>query len=133
MYLHIQLLLHYLGYSHAVVNCFLFAGSTVGEIVNLMSVDVQKLADSPMFLQVLWSSPIQISLAMFFLWTTLGPSIIAGVVVLLTLIPTNILILRTVKKLQVKQMKLKDRRVKLMSEILSGMKVSCHFGTLCLA
>ena len=109
----------------------LLPDSTVGEIVNLMSVDAQKLADSPMFLQILWSSPIQISLAMFFLWTTLGPSILAGVALLLTLIPTNIFILRRVKKLQVKQMKLKDRRVKLMSEILAGMKVNFRHYVLC--
>ena len=52
-----------------------------------------------------------------------GPSVLAGLGVLVVLIPVNCLILNKSKWLQTKQMKEKDERVKLMNEILSGIKV----------
>lgn len=42
--------------------------STVGEIVNLMSVDAQRFMDLMTFLNMLWSAPLQIFLALYFLW-----------------------------------------------------------------
>lgn len=46
--------------------------STVGEIVNLMSVDAQRFMDLTTYLNMLWSAPLQIALALIFLWQTLG-------------------------------------------------------------
>ena len=34
--------------------------STVGEIVNLMSVDAQRMQDATAYLWMLWSSPLQV-------------------------------------------------------------------------
>lgn len=42
--------------------------STVGEMVNLMSVDAQHFMDLAPFLNMLWSTPLQIILAIYFLW-----------------------------------------------------------------
>lgn len=42
--------------------------STVGEVVNLMSVDAQRFMDLTTFLNMLWSAPLQIVLALYFLW-----------------------------------------------------------------
>lgn len=42
---------------------------------------------------------------------------------MLSLIPLNTYIVNRARRLQVKQMKNKDERVKIMNEILSGMKV----------
>lgn len=41
---------------------------TVGEMVNLMSVDAQRFMDLAPFLNMLWSAPLQIILAVYFLW-----------------------------------------------------------------
>jgi len=100
--------------------------STVGEIVNLMSVDAQRFMDLTGYLNMLWSAPLQILLSMYFLWQLLGPSVLAGLGVMILLIPINGVIASKAKKLQMKQMKSKDQRVKLMNEILSGIKV-CGF------
>ncbi|KAF2361957.1 ABC transporter-like [Trinorchestia longiramus] len=97
--------------------------STVGEIVNLMSVDAQRFMDLTTYLNMLWSAPLQIFLSLYFLWNILGASVLAGLAVLLLLIPINGVIANMVKKLQIKQMKFKDKRVKMMNEILNGMKV----------
>uniref|UniRef100_A0AAX7ST65 ATP-binding cassette, sub-family C (CFTR/MRP), member 3 n=1 Tax=Astatotilapia calliptera TaxID=8154 RepID=A0AAX7ST65_ASTCA len=94
--------------------------STVGEIVNLMSVDAQRFMDLTTFLNMLWSAPLQIMLALYFLWQILGPSVLAGVAVMIMLIPFNAFI---AMKTRVEQMQHKDARIKLMNEILNGIKV----------
>ncbi|NXI65016.1 MRP3 protein, partial [Anseranas semipalmata] len=97
--------------------------STVGEIVNLMSVDAQRFMDLMTFLNMLWSAPLQIFLALYFLWQALGPSVLAGVAVMVLLIPFNSAIAMKTRAFQVEQMRYKDSRIKLMNEILGGIKV----------
>jgi hypothetical protein len=43
-----------------------------------MSIDTQKFMDLMLYLNMAWASPLQIALAMFFLWQILGPSAMAG-------------------------------------------------------
>lgn len=97
--------------------------STVGEIVNLMSVDAQRFMDLTSYINMLWSAPLQIALALYFLWDLLGPSVLAGLAVMIVLIPVNGFIANKTKQFQISQMKNKDQRVKLMNEILNGIKV----------
>lgn len=52
--------------------------TTVGEIVNLMAVDVQRFVEIMPEINYVWSAPLQIVLSIFFLWQTLGPSVLAG-------------------------------------------------------
>ncbi|XP_015175310.1 PREDICTED: multidrug resistance-associated protein 1 isoform X7 [Polistes dominula] len=97
--------------------------STLGEIVNLMSVDAQRFMDLTAYINMIWSAPLQIILALSFLWEKLGPAVLAGLAVMIVLIPINALIANKVKTLQIRQMKDKDDRVKLMNEVLNGIKV----------
>ncbi|KRF85625.1 multidrug resistance-associated protein 1 isoform X7 [Drosophila virilis] len=97
--------------------------STVGEIVNLMAVDAQRFMDLTTYLNMLWSAPLQIALALYFLWQQLGPSVLAGLAVMIIMIPLNGFIASRIKTYQIRQMKYKDERVKLMNEVLSGIKV----------
>ncbi|XP_076239794.1 multidrug-Resistance like Protein 1 isoform X1 [Calliopsis andreniformis] len=97
--------------------------STLGEIVNLMSVDAQRFMDLTAYINMIWSAPLQIVLALYFLWEILGPAAFAGLAVLLILIPVNLLITNRLKTLQIRQMKDKDERVKLINEVLNGIKV----------
>ena len=75
------------------------------------------------YFNMLWSAPLQIVLCLVFLWQILGPSVLAGLLVMILLIPVNGFIAVKAKALQVKQMKEKDNRVKMMNEILQGIKV----------
>ena len=43
-----------------------------------MQIDSQKFMDLALYLNLFWSSPLQIILAMYFLWGVLGPSSLAG-------------------------------------------------------
>ncbi|KAM8825503.1 multidrug resistance-associated protein 1-like isoform 1-T1 [Synchiropus picturatus] len=97
--------------------------STVGEIVNLMSVDAQRFMDLITYINMIWSAPLQVVLALYFLWQNLGPSVLAGVAVMILMVPVNAVIAMKTKTYQVAQMKSKDSRIKLMNEMLNGIKV----------
>ncbi|KAF7254040.1 Canalicular multispecific organic anion transporter 1 [Varanus komodoensis] len=97
--------------------------STVGETVNLMSVDAQRFMDFVSFVHQLWSAPVQIALAIMFLWWELGPSVLAGIGVMVLLIPVNAALVTKARTIQMKNMKHKDERMKVMNEILSGIKI----------
>ncbi|XP_054060449.1 ATP-binding cassette sub-family C member 2 isoform X2 [Rissa tridactyla] len=97
--------------------------STVGETVNLMSADAQRFMDTSNFVHQLWSSPLQIILSIVFLWGELGPSVLAGIAVMVLLVPINAFLVAKAKTIQVKNMKNKDERMKIMGEILNGIKI----------
>ncbi|GAB1603326.1 resistance-associated 1-like isoform X1, partial [Argonauta hians] len=96
---------------------------SVGQIVNTMSIDCSRLQDAVPFLYVMLSAPIQISFSLYLLYQQLGPSVFAGLVLLLLFVPINGVLMGKIKMYQGQQMKNKDTRIKLMNEILNGIKV----------
>lgn len=96
---------------------------TVGEIINLMSVDCERLDDMAGYLWMFWSAPLQITIALVLLWGQLGAAVLTGVTIMVLLIPLNAFLAVKSRRYQVQQMKLKDARIKLMNEVLTGMKV----------
>ncbi|KAJ5576016.1 hypothetical protein N7535_002942 [Penicillium sp. DV-2018c] len=95
---------------------------TTGDIVNHMAVDQQRLSDLTQFGTQLISAPFQITLCMLSLYQLLGPSMFAGIGMMILMIPLNGVIARMMKKLQIIQMKNKDSRTRLMTEILNNIK-----------
>lgn len=102
--------------------------STTGEIVNLMAVDSQRFIDMTAFINLIWSAPLQIAVSIFFLWQELGISVLGGLAIMIIMIPINGYLTSISKRLQIKQMKFKDERVKAMNEILNGIKVLKLYG-----
>uniref|UniRef100_A0A8C6P2K1 ABC-type glutathione-S-conjugate transporter n=1 Tax=Nothobranchius furzeri TaxID=105023 RepID=A0A8C6P2K1_NOTFU len=97
---------------------------TVGEIVNLVSADTQKLMDFVVYFNAVWLAPIEIALCLFFLWQHLGPSALAGIATVILIFPLNGFIAKKRSKLQVNAgMKFMDGRIRLMNEILNGIKI----------
>ncbi|XP_062352440.1 ATP-binding cassette sub-family C member 2 isoform X1 [Cinclus cinclus] len=97
--------------------------STVGETVNLMSADAQRFMDAANFIHQLWSSPLQIILSIVFLWGELGPSVLAGIGTMVLLLPINAFLVAKAKTIQERNMKNKDERMKIMTEMLNGIKI----------
>ncbi|KAJ8418122.1 hypothetical protein AAFF_G00138310 [Aldrovandia affinis] len=97
--------------------------TTVGETVNLMSADAQRFNDVTNFIHLLWSCPLQIGLAIMFLWMELGASVMAGLLVMVLMVPLNGILAAKSRTFQIKNMKYKDKRMKIMNEILSGIKI----------
>ncbi|NWX95541.1 MRP6 protein, partial [Nothoprocta ornata] len=102
--------------------------ATVGEIVNLVSVDVQKLMDLIIYFNGTWLAPIRIIICFVFLWQLLGPSALTSVAVFLLLLPLNFVITKKRSQFQEAQMKYKDERAKLTNAILSDIKVIKLYG-----
>ncbi|KYR03153.1 ABC transporter C family protein [Tieghemostelium lacteum] len=98
-------------------------GTTIGEIVNLMSVDAQKFMDLCPYLHMIWSAVLQIAVALILLYLQLGPAVFAGLAVMLIMIPINLIIGRVAKSKQTQSMQLKDKRIKAVNEVLNGIKV----------
>lgn len=91
--------------------------TTTGNIVNLMTVDAQRFMDLMMYFHLIWSAPLQIALSMYFLWGVVGVSSLAGLAVMILMIPLNGVIAKKFKGLQIQQMKQKDARIKEMNEV----------------
>ena len=69
--------------------------------MNLMSVDAARLALFANFMNMLWSAPLEIVIAIYFLSVSMGISVLAGVGVLVLLIPLNLFVSRLARTQQV--------------------------------
>uniref|UniRef100_A0A8D3E5I5 ABC-type glutathione-S-conjugate transporter n=1 Tax=Scophthalmus maximus TaxID=52904 RepID=A0A8D3E5I5_SCOMX len=96
---------------------------TLGEIINLVSADTQKMMDFVVYVNSVWVAPIEIALCFYFLWQLLGPPALAGITIVVLIFPLNAVLAKMRSKLQELQMKFMDGRIKLMNEILSGVKI----------
>ena len=96
---------------------------TTGEITNLMSVDSTRLQELSPYLHAVWYSFYQISIALYFLWQQMGVSSLAGIAVILLLIPLTGKVSTILKSLQSQMAKVRDERIKVSNEVLGGMKV----------
>ncbi|KEH17986.1 multidrug resistance protein ABC transporter family protein [Medicago truncatula] len=93
-----------------------------GEIMNYMSVDVQRITDFVWYVNVIWMLPIQISLAVIILQTNLGLGSLAALAATLAVMTLNIPLTKIQKRYQTKIMDAKDNRMKTTSEILKNMR-----------
>ncbi|KAK3818860.1 MAG: ATP-binding cassette transporter 1 [Benniella sp.] len=97
--------------------------STVGEIVNHMSVDAQRIQDLVNYLHLIWSSIYQMSVIVYLLYWTVGWAAFAGVGVMILMMPLNAWLYLLYQKYEKKYMEHKDSRIKLMNELLNGIRV----------
>ncbi|NWZ76045.1 MRP4 protein, partial [Poecile atricapillus] len=99
------------------------AKTTTGQIVNLLSNDVNKFDQVTIFLHFLWAGPLQAVAVTVLLWTQIGPSCLAGMAVLIILLPVQTCIGRLFSSLRSKTAALTDVRIRTMNEVISGMKI----------
>uniref|UniRef100_A0A804RK91 ABC transporter C family member 9 n=2 Tax=Zea mays TaxID=4577 RepID=A0A804RK91_MAIZE len=96
---------------------------TSGEIINYMSVDIQRITDVIWYINYIWMLPIQLSLAVYILHTNLGVGAWAGLAATLAIMACNIPLTKMQKRLQAKIMVAKDNRMKATTEVLRSMKI----------
>ena len=96
---------------------------TTGEIVNLMSVDSQRLQDAMTYMHTLWSGPYQITITLIFLYFVVGWSMVAGVMVMLLQIPAVTVVARSIRLAQRKLMSIKDNRIKITNEMFGSIRL----------
>ena len=96
---------------------------TIGQVVNLMAIDIERLQLTIAMSQNFWSAPFQITLAMIFLFRTLGLAALPGVIITSLYVPYTIMTSHLLRDWMTTQMKLKDERAKMCNEVLNGIKV----------
>jgi ATP-binding cassette subfamily C (CFTR/MRP) protein 1 len=88
-----------------------------------MQVDTQAILDFAPHIHSIWGSPIEIIAELFLLYFFIGWAMFAGLAALLVLIPYNVFICNKLSKSEKANIDSKDMRIKMMNEILSGIKV----------
>lgn len=99
------------------------SGFNMGEIVNFMSTDTDRIVNSCPSFHAFWSIPFQIGVTLYLLYLQVGVAFLAGVAFSVVLIPINKCLANQIGRLSVKLMKYKDERVQVTAEVLKGIRV----------
>ncbi|XP_076603001.1 ATP-binding cassette sub-family C member 4-like [Chaetodon auriga] len=110
------------------LNSKAFAKTTTGQIVNLLSNDVNKFDEVTLYLHFLWIGPLQAATVLVLLMHTIGPSCLAGMAVLCILMPVQIMFGRLFSTLRAETAVLTDDRIRTMNEVISGIRVIKMYG-----
>ncbi|XP_074845818.1 ATP-binding cassette sub-family C member 10 isoform X2 [Carettochelys insculpta] len=107
---------------------------TMGEIVNFMSTDTDRLVNFCNSFHEVWSLPVQFAITLYLLYQQVGVAFLGGLALALLLVPVNKVIANRIMENNKEMLKHKDTRVKLMTEFLCGIRVikfytwERHFG-----
>ncbi|KAH7623235.1 hypothetical protein Ndes2526B_g01656 [Nannochloris sp. 'desiccata'] len=99
--------------------------STVGSgrIQTLMAVDADKVLGLFIGFHELWSLPFQIGLALNLLYIQVHFAFLAGLILVLLIIPLNKLLANGIQRASVTMMAAKDQRIAIIAELLKGNRV----------
>ncbi|XP_053408287.1 ATP-binding cassette sub-family C member 10-like [Mercenaria mercenaria] len=96
---------------------------TSGQIINFMSTDTDRIVNFCPSFHAVWSLPFQIGVSLYLLHQQVGLAFLAGLGFALILIPINRWLAKKIGQLSTAMMEQKDNRVKVMNEVLFGMRV----------
>ncbi|KAF9352349.1 Multidrug resistance-associated protein 1 [Mortierella sp. AD094] len=102
--------------------------STLGEITNHMSVDAEKWLSSAYYLPHIITSPIELVLGIYMLYSLLGWSLIAGLTVFAIIMSIHAKMARSMNGYQDEMLRFMDLRLRLVTEILSNIKTVKLYG-----
>lgn len=98
-------------------------GHTLGEMVNYMAVDVQRVGDYSWYLHDIWMLPLQIVLALIILYKNVGIASVATLVATIVSIVITIPLAKMQEEYQDNLMAAKDDRMRKTSECLRNMRI----------
>ncbi|CDQ66482.1 unnamed protein product [Oncorhynchus mykiss] len=101
----------------------LAARFTLGEVVNFMSTDTDRVVNFFNSFHEMWSLPFQFSIALYLLYLQVGVAFLGGLGVALLLVPLNKVLASKIMENNKHMLTHKDSRVKLMTEVLFGIRV----------
>ncbi|XP_060989038.1 ATP-binding cassette sub-family C member 4-like isoform X3 [Dama dama] len=96
--------------------------TTTGQIVNLLSNDVNRLDQVTMFLHYLWVGPLQAIIVTALLWMEVGMSCLAGMAILVVILLLQSCVWKLSSSLWSKTAALTDNRIQTISEIITGIR-----------
>ncbi|XP_020936935.1 multidrug resistance-associated protein 4-like isoform X3 [Sus scrofa] len=96
--------------------------TSTGQIVNLLSNDVNRFDQVTMFLHFLWVGPLQAVVVTALLWMEVGISCLAGMAVLILLLLLQSCIGKLFSSLRNKTAAYTDDRIRTVSEVITGIR-----------
>jgi ATP-binding cassette, subfamily C (CFTR/MRP), member 1 len=96
---------------------------TTAKITILLAADAARVQGLATHINSLWFSVFQIVVACVLLWQQLGIAMLAGVAVIVAMVPTTAWLSGRLQRVQQKLMRAKDTRLKACYEVLAGIKV----------
>ncbi|XP_056647583.1 probable multidrug resistance-associated protein lethal(2)03659 [Diorhabda sublineata] len=97
--------------------------TTVGQMVNLLSNDVERFDFCCQFIHLLWLAPSEIIIAMVLLYILVGPTGLVGCIFLLAFVPFQPYMAKLVSQYRLKTAICTDERMRLMNDIIAGIQV----------
>ncbi|KAG7227636.1 hypothetical protein INR49_005451 [Caranx melampygus] len=110
------------------LNSTALAKTTTGQIVNLLSNDVNKFDEVTLYLHFLWIGPLQAATVILLLMYAIGPSCLAGMAVFFILMPIQTMFGHLFSTLRAETAVLTDERIRTMNEVISGIRVIKMYG-----
>nr|XP_040564251.1 ATP-binding cassette sub-family C member 10-like [Lepeophtheirus salmonis] len=98
-----------------------------GEIINFMSIDVDRVVNFAPSFHAFWSLPFQMVVTLYLLHQQVGVSSFVGVGFAILMIPINKVIATKIGSLSGHMMSAKDDRVKIIAEIIEGIRVIKYY------
>ncbi|KAG0166993.1 hypothetical protein DFQ28_007487 [Apophysomyces sp. BC1034] len=98
-----------------------------GNINNLLSVDAQKMGDLTAYIFYIYCFPLQVSICVWSLYKLLGIASLYGVSIMILSQPVTYLLSRRFQRLHHIVMGCTDKRIKLMNELLSAIRIVKFF------
>eukprot|EP00666_Eupelagonemidae_sp_cell4sb_P017930 gene17930-biopygen7345 len=96
---------------------------TRGAVVNIQSNDCLRVANIVSALNVLWTAPLTIVVAIVLLLQAVGTAAFAGLAFMLVLVPVNGIAVAQMESIREEVIQLTDSRVTMMNELLSGIRI----------
>ncbi|KAM0753526.1 ABC transporter [Meredithblackwellia eburnea MCA 4105] len=100
---------------------------TNSKLVNHISTDVSRIDFASSFVHFSWCGVLQLLEVFIILLVYLGVSSLTGIALLLIYLPVQFAVLKTMYKVRTKSMVFTDARIKLISELLMGIRVIKFF------
>ncbi|CAH1257762.1 ABCC4 [Branchiostoma lanceolatum] len=97
--------------------------TTTGQIVNLLSNDIDKFDHNYHLAHFFWLAPMNVVVVTVLLWRDLGPSCLPGMCYVLLLLPVQSAMGKLFGKYRSQTASRTDDRVRMMSEVLTAMRV----------
>ncbi|XP_056698801.1 ABC transporter C family member 3-like isoform X2 [Spinacia oleracea] len=105
------------------LSCRSKQGHTSGEMINLMSVDAERIDDFSWYMHDPWMVILKVALALLLLYKSLGVAAIAALIATVIIMLANFPLSTVLEKYQEKLMESKDKRMKATSEVLKNMRI----------
>ncbi|KAF9974092.1 Canalicular multispecific organic anion transporter 2 [Actinomortierella ambigua] len=102
--------------------------STSGEITNHMSVDAERWNNAVTFMPSFVSIPFELAVALWLLYQQIGWSVFVGLATIFVMMPFQALVAKFYQKAKTQKLEAMDARIRIMNEILSGIKIVKLYG-----